>query len=87
MATLTKTDPWESVADVPCRLALVLQIPDVKVSDLLTLSAGSVLNTQWNTNRDLPLRVNDKLLGWVEFEGTGQNLKIRLTEFAWEHKG
>lgn len=77
-------DPWGPLLNVPCELALELQVPGVKVVDLLNLSAGTVLSTHWKTNQDLPLLVNGKLLGWVEFESAGENMSVRLTEFSWE---
>lgn len=73
--------------NVPCQLSLELDIPALCVSDLMKLAPGTVLNSGWRTNRDLPLRVNGKLLGWVEFEGAEQRMSVRLTEFAWEQKG
>ena len=78
-------DPWGPLIEIPCRLACELEVPQVSVADVLELGPGVVLNTQWRTNRDLPLRVNGRLLAWAEFESAGENLAVRVTEFAWEH--
>jgi flagellar motor switch/type III secretory pathway protein FliN len=61
-----------------------LSVPDFTVAELMNLANGSVLSTKWPTNRDLPLWVNKRLLGWAEFESAGENVGVRLTEFAWE---
>ncbi len=78
-------DPWGALVEIPCGLACELEVPKVSVADVLALGPGTVLNTEWRTNRDLPIRVNGKLLGWAEFESAGENLSVRVTEFAWEH--
>ena len=75
------------MANIPCQLSLELDIPSLCVSDLMKLAPGTILNSGWGTNRDLPLRVNGKVLAWVEFEGAEERMSVRLTEFAWEQKG
>lgn len=80
------SDPWGALANIPCQLSLELDIPSLHVSDLMKLSSGSVLSSGWRTNRDLPLRVNGRLLAWVEFEGAEERMSVRVTEFAWEQK-
>jgi flagellar motor switch/type III secretory pathway protein FliN len=77
-------DPWEPVLHVQADLTLELNVPNLRVADLLKLGSGAVLNTGWKSNQDLPLRVNGKLLAWVEFDAADENMAVRLTEFAWE---
>lgn len=84
--TAAKPDEWGTFAEVPCELRLELYIPQVRVEDILQLAPGRILNSGWPTNRDLPLRINGKMLAWVEMEGTSKKLSVRLTEFAWEQK-
>jgi flagellar motor switch/type III secretory pathway protein FliN len=79
-------DAWGPLIKVPCRLSLELEIPQVRVADMIRLKPGSILSSQWPANRDLPLRVNGRLLAWVEFEGAGEKMNVRVTEFAWEQK-
>ena len=74
------------LVNIPCKLSLELDIPSLQVSDLMRLSPGTVLNSGWRTNQDLPLKVNGRLLAWVEFEGAGERMNVRLTEFSWEQK-
>ena len=77
-------DPWSTVANLHASVAMELEVPEFTVAQLMRLSPGSVLTTKWPTNRDLPLRINGRLLGWAEFEITGDNVGVRVTEFAWE---
>ncbi len=77
-------ESWAHVMGLAASIAMELEIPAFTVTDLMKLAPGSVLNTRWPTNRDLPLRVNGKLLAWAEFETTGENVGVRVTEFAWE---
>ena len=79
-----QTDPWTAVANLSASVTMELDVPQFTVTELMKLGPGSVLSTTWPTNRDLPLRVNGRLLGWAEFEITGNNVGVRVTEFAWE---
>jgi flagellar motor switch/type III secretory pathway protein FliN len=79
-------DPWGVLVDLPCEVAITLDMPQIRVADLMTMAAGDVLSTQWQINSDLPLRVNGQLLGWAEFETARENMAVRLTEFTWEQR-
>ena len=81
---LITEDSWAAVAELQAELTLELEVPAFTVGKMLDLARGAVLSTDWPTNRDLPLRVNGRLLGWAEFESTCQNVGARVTEFAWE---
>lgn len=84
MSAFNHQDAWATVMNLAASVAMELEVPTFTVSELMKLEAGSVLSTKWPTNRDLPLRVNGRLLAWVEFETTGENVGVRVTEFAWE---
>jgi len=84
VAALEETDTWGSVMNLEASVAMELEVPMFTVAELMKLAAGSVLTTKWPTNRDLPLRINRQLLAWAEFETTGENVGVRVTEFAWE---
>ena len=76
-------DPrWGAVLDLPCRLTVDLPLPHFKVTDFLKLQVGLVIGTGWRLSHDVPLRVNGTLIGWGEFEGTGNRLAVRVTELA-----
>ncbi len=73
---------WGPVLGPSCQLAVDLRVPNFKVSDFLALRPGAVLGTDWRLTRDIPLRINGTLIGWAEFEGSGNRLAVRLMELA-----
>jgi flagellar motor switch/type III secretory pathway protein FliN len=79
----TKEDArWKPVLNLPCELIVDLPLPDFKISDLLKLRVGSVLDAHLHVGKDVPLRLNGTLLGWIEFEMVGNSLAVRLTELV-----
>lgn len=73
---------WGPVLGLPCTLSVDLPLPDFTVSDFLRLRPASVIDARWRLGRDVPLRLNGTLIGWVEFEVAGNHLAVRLTELA-----
>jgi flagellar motor switch/type III secretory pathway protein FliN len=78
----TEEARWQPVLNLPCQLTVDLPLSAFHVSDLLKLHAGSVIGTNWQLTRDVPLRINGTLIGWSEFEVVGNRLAVRLTELA-----
>lgn len=73
---------WQPLLGLPCQLTVDVPIPGFRVSDLLKLQVGSILATGWHVARDVPMRVNESLIGWSEFEVVNNRLAVRLTELA-----
>jgi flagellar motor switch/type III secretory pathway protein FliN len=73
---------WRPLLGLPCQLTVDLPLPHFKVADFLALRPGSVFGTDWRIARDIPLRINGNLIGWAEFEGTGNRLAVRVMELA-----
>ena len=73
---------WGPILELPCKLTLDLPIPDFSVADLLRLRIGTVLDTGWSNGDDVPVRVNEELIAWAEFEVLANCLAVRLTEWA-----
>jgi len=71
---------WEEAGWFPCNVSVDLPLNGFTVRDLLQLSIGSVVETKWKTGEDLPVRANQRQIGWVEFEALGEFLAFRLTE-------
>ena len=71
---------WEEVGWLPCHMSVELPVHFLSVRDLLGLSVGSLVETQWKSGDDAPLRVNGWQIGWVELEQMGESLAVRLTE-------
>jgi flagellar motor switch/type III secretory pathway protein FliN len=74
---LLDTMPW-----LPCTLSLDLPIVRFTIGDLLTLNKGSIVETACHHTSDVPLRVNQLLIGWTEFEVIGDRLAVRITDQA-----
>jgi len=75
-------DPLDSMAWLPCMLTLDLPVPRFTIGDLLTLAKGSIVGTACHHTSDVPLRVNQLLIGWTEFEVIGDRLAVRMTDQA-----
>ena len=76
------SDPLDSMAWLPCMLTLDLPVPRFTIGDLLTLAKGSIVGTASHHTSDVPLRVNQLLIGWTEFEVIGDRLAVRMTDQA-----
>jgi flagellar motor switch/type III secretory pathway protein FliN len=73
---------WGPMLELPCQLTLELSIPDFTVADLLRLQTGDLLDTKWSQSSDVPVRINEQLLAWAEFEAANESLAMRITEWA-----
>jgi flagellar motor switch/type III secretory pathway protein FliN len=74
---LLDTMPW-----LPCTLTLEIPVVRFTIGDLLSLKKGSIVETACHHTSDLPLRVNQLLIGWTEFDVIGDRLAVRITEQA-----
>ena len=73
---------WGPMLELPCDLTLDLPIPDFTVADLLRLQPGDLLDSKWAQSEDVPVRINDQLVAWAEFEAINGTLGMRITEWA-----
>lgn len=73
-------DPLDSVPWLPCTLSLEVPVAHFTVADLLALKEGAIVETACHHTSDVPLRVNNLLIGWTEFEVVGDRLAVRITE-------
>lgn len=71
---------WDEAVWLPCEISVELTVRDFSVRGLLELTVGSLVETQWKSGGDVPMRVNGWQIGWVEFEQMGESLGVRLTE-------
>ncbi len=74
---LLDTMPW-----LPCTLSLEVPVVRFTIGDLLALTEGSIVETACHHTSDVPLRVNQLLIGWTEFDVIGDKLAVRITEQA-----
>lgn len=75
------TDLWNEAGWLPCQVSVEFPVRNFSVRDLLGLAVGSLVETEWKSGNDAPLRVNGWQVGWVEFEQIGDLLGVRVTEF------
>lgn len=73
---------WEEAGWLPCHLSVDLAARNFRVRDLLNIEPGSILDTDTLSGADLPVRVNERVIAWAEFEVVGHRLAVRLTELA-----
>lgn len=78
----TTSDPWQRVLGVSCDLTVQLNVPGLRVRELLGLKAGSVVDTRWSLSTEVPLLANGQLIAWSEFEAVGGHLAVRITELT-----
>jgi flagellar motor switch/type III secretory pathway protein FliN len=75
-------DRWLRVEPLPCLLTIEISVPGFTVADLVHLEPGRIIATRWTVGQDVPLRINDELIAWSEFEVVQNHLAVRLTELA-----
>lgn len=74
---LLDTMPW-----LPCKISLEIPVAGFTISDLFNLEKGSIVETAYHHTSDIPIRVNQLLLGWTEFDVIGDRLAVRITDLA-----
>jgi flagellar motor switch/type III secretory pathway protein FliN len=82
IAPAAAQDPIDTMPWIPCTLSLELPVVRFTIGDLLSLTQGSVVETACHQTSDVPLRVNQLLIGWTEFEVVGDKLAVRITDQA-----
>jgi flagellar motor switch/type III secretory pathway protein FliN len=78
----SEPDILDSMPWLPLTLSLELPVVRFTIGDLLRLAAGSIVETACHHTSDIPLRVNELLIGWTEFDVIGDRLAVRITEQA-----
>jgi flagellar motor switch/type III secretory pathway protein FliN len=80
--TPSTTDLLDTMPWLPCTLTLEVPVVRFTIGDLLALTKGSIVETACHHTSDVPLRVNQLLIGWTEFDVIGDRLAVRITEQA-----
>jgi flagellar motor switch/type III secretory pathway protein FliN len=75
-----KIDLLASMPWLPCMLSLEVPVPHFTIGDLLMLTQGSIVESSCHHTSDVPLRMNQLLIGWTEFEVIGDRLAMRITD-------
>jgi flagellar motor switch/type III secretory pathway protein FliN len=77
-----ETDPFDRMPWLPCTLSVDVPVVQFTIADLLSLTRGSIVETACHQTSDVPLRINQLLVGWTEFEVIGDRLAVRITDQA-----
>lgn len=81
----TRTKAFQAgspVTRLPVELNVAVPVRDFRVRNLLTLSPGQLVETQWSHGEDLPLSSGDVQMAWTEFEVVDTRLAVRITRLS-----
>jgi len=70
------------VCRIPVEVEVGVPVRDFRVRNLLALSSGTIVRSQWNHGEDLPLRAGNVQLAWIGFEVLDSVLAARITRPA-----
>ena len=70
------------VSRIPVEIDVAVPIRRFRVRNLLTLSEGAVIASQWMNGDDMPLAARGAQLAWTEFEVIDQRLAVRITRLV-----
>jgi flagellar motor switch protein FliN/FliY len=73
---------WLRLESLPCLLTIEISVTGFTVAELVHLEPGRIVASRWTVGQDVPLRINDELIAWGEFEIVQNRLAVRLTELA-----
>ena len=76
------TELSAEVLELPCHLAVELEVPGFTIRDLLSLQVDSVVDTKRHEGGHVPVIVNGVMVAWAEFDVMEDRLAVRLTEIA-----
>jgi len=76
---LSEIELTAPVARLPVELEVAVPVREFRVRNLLALEAGSLIETQWAHDEDMPLASGNVQLAWSEFEVVESQLAVRLT--------
>ena len=77
-----RAEAWAEALWLPCQLQVDLAVPGFTIGDLLDLEEGSIIDSLWKQNADVPLRVNGLVIGYAEFEVMDAKSAVRVTELT-----
>jgi flagellar motor switch protein FliN/FliY len=72
-------DPWVELMQLNCVVTVDVPVPKFTIRELLRLDTGSIVETRWKEGTHLPLQINGRQIGWVEFEVIGDRLAVQVT--------
>ena len=82
IARIESHPAWPLLSRLPMTLSVRITLNRLKVSDLLSLEKGQILESRWPQTSDVPLTIGEVRVGWSEFEVSGQQIGVRLTQLV-----
>ena len=70
------------IALLPVEVDIAVPIRGLRVRNLLALTEGEVVESQWVQGDDLPLSARGAQLAWAEFEVIDTKLAVRIARLA-----
>ena len=81
-APKSASNPIDSYHWLGCKTTVEIVVPKFTVGALLKLRKGDVVRTATPVANDIPVRINQTLLGWGRFEAVNGRRAVRITELA-----
>lgn len=78
----SRKDPIEDYHWLCCKATAEVPVPKFTVGGLLNLRKGSVVQTATRVADDIPIKINQTLLGRGRFEVVNDRLVVRITELS-----
>ena len=73
---------WLVLSRLPVILTARIPLTAFKVRDLLLLQRGQMIQSDWSTSEDIPVKIGQVQLTWSEFEVVEDSMAMRLTRLA-----
>lgn len=70
------------IVRLPVEMDVAVPIRKFRVRNLLALTAGQLIESQWDQAEDLPLGTRGAQLAWAEFEVLDTKLAVRITRLV-----
>ena len=67
---------------LPVEVDVTVPLREFRVRNLLSLEAGTLVESQWGHAEDVPLSAGEVQLAWAEFEVVDTQLAVRLTRLS-----
>jgi len=70
------------MARLSVELDVTVPVREFRVRNLLALSKGQLIESQWVSGDDMPLTSGEVQLAWSEFEVVDSQLAVRITRLS-----
>jgi len=73
---------WAVLSRLPVVLTARVPLSAFTVQDLLLLQEGQLIQSNWSTTEDIPVKIGRIQIAWSEFEVVEKSMAMRLTRLA-----